>query len=87
LSLGYDIAHCTASAFSPLVATYLVQRVSPVAPGAIYSLFAVLALVGMFMSTKIHQDGGLEDGASSPATETEMADAADEEEETEREII
>eukprot|EP00984_Skeletonema_dohrnii_P016575 scaffold7406_cov122-Skeletonema_dohrnii-CCMP3373.AAC.4 len=87
LSLGYDIAHCTASAFSPLVATYLVQRVSPVAPGAIYSLFAVLALVGMFMSTKIHQDGGLEDGASSPATETEMADATEEEEETEREII
>eukprot|EP00985_Skeletonema_marinoi_P033705 scaffold41951_cov212-Skeletonema_marinoi.AAC.1 len=87
LSLGYDIAHCTASAFSPLVATYLVQRVSPVAPGAIYSLFAVLALVGMFMSTKIHQDGGLEDGTNSPATETEMADASEEEEETEREII
>ena len=91
LSLGYDIAHCTASAFSPLVATYLVQRVSPVAPGAIYSLFAVLGLVGMCMSTKIHQDGGLEDvdNESSPKPTTEMADAAkeEEEEETEREIV
>ncbi len=98
LSLGYDIAHCTASAFSPLLATYLVQRVSPVAPGAIYSLFAVMGLVGIFMSTKIHQDGGLEeggpedlgleegDGVSYPTTE--MADATeDNEEETEREII
>mmetsp|Transcript_21327 Transcript_21327/g.30542 ORF Transcript_21327/g.30542 Transcript_21327/m.30542 type:complete len:467 (-) Transcript_21327:2243-3643(-) len=88
LSLGYDIAHCTASAFSPLLATYLVQRVSPVAPGVIYPLFAVLGLVGIFMSTKIHQDGGLEveDSMSSPTTE--MADATeDDEEETEREII
>lgn len=65
---------------------------SPVAPGAIYSLFAVLGLVGIFMSTKIHQDGGLEDlgleegdGVSSPTTE--MADATEDEEETEREII
>ena len=87
LSLGYDIAHCTASAFSPLVATYLVQRVSPVAPGAIYSLFATLALVGMCMSTKIHQDGGLEDDVDVSSPTTEMADATEEEEETEREII
>jgi hypothetical protein len=86
LSLGYDIAHCTASAFSPLVATFLVQRVSPVAPGAIYSLFAVLGLTGMFISTKIHQDGGLEDGTSAPSTE--MADATeDDEEEIEKEIV
>lgn len=61
---------------------------SPVAPGAIYSLFAVLALVGMFMSTKIHQDGGLEDGDGVSSPTTEMADATeDDEEETEREII
>lgn len=61
---------------------------SPVAPGVIYPLFAVLGLVGIFMSTKIHQDGGLEveDSMSSPTTE--MADATeDDEEETEREII
>ena len=44
------------------------------------------------MSTKIHQDGSLDDGGledgdglSSPATE--MADAIEEEEESEREII
>jgi len=60
-ALGYDLAHCTASAFSPLVATLLVQEVSITAPGYIYPFFAVLAVIGMFMSTKIHQSGGVED--------------------------
>ena len=60
-ALGYDLAHCTASAFSPLVATLLVQEVSTTAPGYIYPFFAVLAVIGMFMSTKIHQSGGVED--------------------------
>ena len=60
-SLGYDLAHCTASAFSPLVATLLAQNVSLVAPGIIYPFFAILGLVGMFTSTKIHQDGGVVD--------------------------
>eukprot|EP00985_Skeletonema_marinoi_P022964 scaffold14929_cov154-Skeletonema_marinoi.AAC.6 len=31
-ALGYDLAHCTASAFSPLIATILVENVGPVAP-------------------------------------------------------
>eukprot|EP00985_Skeletonema_marinoi_P032823 scaffold39724_cov226-Skeletonema_marinoi.AAC.2 len=60
-ALGYDLAHCTASAFSPLVATLLVQEVSITAPGYIYPFFAVFAVIGMFMSTKIHQSGGVED--------------------------
>lgn len=60
-ALGYDLAHCTASAFSPLVATVMVQEVSATAPGYIYPFFAVLAVIGMFMSTKIHKSGGVDD--------------------------
>eukprot|EP01082_Thalassiosira_pseudonana_P011175 g10521.t1 g10521 contig4:2038438-2039984(+) len=60
-ALGYDLAHCTASAFSPLVATVLAQKVSPVAPGVIYPFFAILALVGMVMSIQTHQDGSVHD--------------------------
>ena len=60
-SLGYDIAHCTASAFTPLIATLLAQNVSLMAPGVIYPFFAILGVIGMFTSTKIHQDGGLDD--------------------------
>mmetsp|Transcript_28562 Transcript_28562/g.60273 ORF Transcript_28562/g.60273 Transcript_28562/m.60273 type:complete len:510 (+) Transcript_28562:120-1649(+) len=60
-ALGYDLAHCTASAFSPLVATLLVRDYGTNAPGMMYSFFAVLAVVGMFMSTKIHRDGGIDE--------------------------
>lgn len=60
-ALGYDLAHCTASAFSPLVATVLVQNHGDTAPGFIYPFFAVLAVIGMFMSTKIHNSGGVDD--------------------------
>lgn len=91
LSLGYDIAHCTASAFAPLIATVLVQNVSPVAPGFIYTLFALLGLIGMFMSRKINQDGGIEEDTDPPTNEMAETDDKDkdydEEEETEREII
>ena len=59
-ALGYDLAHCTASAFSPLVATVLVDKYGPDAPAAIYPFFAVIAIIGMLISTKIHQDGGIE---------------------------
>ena len=60
-SLGYDLAHCSASAFAPLIATLLAQNVSLIAPGVIYPFFAILGLIGMFTSTKIHHDGGLDD--------------------------
>lgn len=93
-SLGYDLAHCTASAFSPLVATVLAQKVSPSAPGILYTFFAFLALIGMFMSTKIHQDGGLEDNPDIgiEATPRKEGDGDwmptdGEEEPTEKEII
>lgn len=60
-ALGYDLAHCTASAFSPLVATVLVQNHGDTAPGFIYPFFAVLAVIGMFMATKVHNSGGVDD--------------------------
>ena len=60
-ALGYDLAHCTASAFSPLMATLLVQEVSITAPGYLYPFFALMAVIGMLLSTKIHQSGGLHD--------------------------
>ena len=56
VSLGYDIAHSTASGFSPMIATILAQRVNPTAPGIIYTFFAFVALVGLMMSTQIHHD-------------------------------
>lgn len=60
-ALGYDLAHCTASAFSPLIATLMVQKYGYESPGAIYPFFAVLAIAGMFLSTKVHRDGGIDE--------------------------
>lgn len=60
-ALGYDLAHSTASAFSPLLATVLVQEHGPAAPGWLYPIFAAVAVAGMFASTKIHRDGGEEE--------------------------
>jgi len=61
-ALGYDLAHCSASAFSPLAATLLVQNYGNNSPGMMYPFFAVLAVGGMYMSTKIHRDGGIDEG-------------------------
>ena len=61
-ALGYDLAHCTASAFSPLIATVLVERVGPVAPSIIYPFFGVIAIIGMLISTETHhyRDGDID---------------------------
>lgn len=61
-ALGYDLAHSTASAFSPLVATVLVQNYGTGAPGVLYPFFAVVAAMGMCASTRIHRDGGIDEG-------------------------
>ena len=60
-ALGYDLSHCTASAFSPLIATLLVQNHGVKAPGLLYPLFAVLTGSGMLISTKIYRYGGVID--------------------------
>jgi hypothetical protein len=54
--LGYDIAHSTASGFSPMIATILAQKVNPTAPGIIYTVFAFIAFIGLAISTQIHHD-------------------------------
>jgi len=74
-ALGYDLAHCTASAFSPLIATVLVEKVGPVAPAAIYPFFAVVAIIGMFISTKIHRDGGIEEEGDDDHHDDDRLDA------------
>lgn len=83
-SLGYDLAHCTASAFTPLIATLLTQKVSLIAPGVIYPFFAILGLIGIFTATKIHQDGGLDDLDENQQKEVESDEG---EEEVEKEIV
>jgi hypothetical protein len=56
VSLGYDIAHMTASGFSPLLATLLAQKLNPTAPGILYTFYALIAFLGMMISTQIHYD-------------------------------
>jgi MHS family proline/betaine transporter-like MFS transporter len=51
-SLGYNIAICTSSGFSPLMATALAHRFGPVAPGVIYPLFAVLSIIGLIITKR-----------------------------------
>ena len=55
-ALGYDLANCTAAAFSPLIATLLVDQRGPKAVGGIYTVFAFCAFGGMFLSTIIPRD-------------------------------
>jgi MFS family permease len=53
-ALGYNIALCTSSGFSPLLATALANRFGPIAPGAIYPLFASLSLIGLTIGKRKH---------------------------------
>ena len=58
-SLGFNLGICISAGFSPALATALVKT-SVVAPGFIFPAFSVLGLVGLLVSTKIHQDGGID---------------------------
>jgi len=62
-ALGYDLSHCTATAFSPLIATLLVQEYGPNSVGLLYPFFAILAICGMYLSSKVHRDGGVEESS------------------------
>ena len=91
-SLGYDLAHSTASAFTPLIATILAQNVSLTAAGVLYPCFAILGLFGMFISTKIHKSGGLDDIETEETLENDAqkeveAPGGEEEEQVERQIV
>eukprot|EP00581_Thalassiosira_minuscula_P011572 CAMPEP_0183714754 /NCGR_PEP_ID=MMETSP0737-20130205/9210_1 /TAXON_ID=385413 /ORGANISM="Thalassiosira miniscula, Strain CCMP1093" /LENGTH=483 /DNA_ID=CAMNT_0025943755 /DNA_START=175 /DNA_END=1626 /DNA_ORIENTATION=+ len=59
-ALGYNLGICLSSGFTPAIATALVRDFGPVAPGAIYPFFAILALIGMYLSTKIDRRGDKE---------------------------
>ncbi len=48
-AVGYDLAQSTASAFTPLIATVLLQNYGSKAPGLIYPFFAVSFLPLDFM--------------------------------------
>jgi MFS family permease len=56
-ALGYNIAMCTSSGFSPLLATVLANHFGPIAPGAIYPLFASLSLIGLIVGRCKHSQG------------------------------
>lgn len=56
VALGYNLGICVSAGFSPAVATALVRAYGPLAPGAIYPFFAILALIGMLVSTRIKRD-------------------------------
>lgn len=74
-SLGYNVAICVSSGFSPLFATALVQRFGPVAPGAIYPFFAALSFIGLFVSKKItrHETENAANGQSLEVDVTNQA--------------
>lgn len=58
--MGFNIGICISSGFSPALATWLV-KFSPPSPGFIFTAFAGLGLLGMFISTKVHTDGGIDE--------------------------
>ena len=61
VSLGFNIGICIYSGFSPALATWLVNGFSSFSPGFIFTAFTLLGLLGMFVSTKVHTDGGIDE--------------------------
>jgi len=55
-AMGYNLGICISAGFSPAIATAITHTYGVVAPGAIYPFFAVLALIGMFISTKVRKE-------------------------------
>mmetsp|Transcript_7663 Transcript_7663/g.11366 ORF Transcript_7663/g.11366 Transcript_7663/m.11366 type:complete len:460 (-) Transcript_7663:34-1413(-) len=73
VSLGFNIGICISSGFSPALATWLVTF-SPPSPGFIFTAFAGLGLLGMFISTKVHTDGGIDEDDASVGKLTAVED-------------
>jgi len=55
--IGYNVAVCISSGFSPLLATALVNRFGPVAPGIIYPLFALCSTIGLIIGKTNNEQG------------------------------
>jgi hypothetical protein len=73
VSLGFNIGICISSGFSPALATWLVTF-STFAPGLIFTVFAVLGLVGMCISNKVYTDGGIDEDSEDKMTVIEDDD-------------
>lgn len=73
VSLGFNIGICLSSGFSPALATWLVKY-SPFLPGFIFTAFAILGLLGMFISSKVHTDGGIDEDDASESKLTALED-------------
>jgi MHS family proline/betaine transporter-like MFS transporter len=73
-ALGYDLASCTAAAFSPLVATLLTKSYGPNSVGGIYTVFAFCAFGGMYLSTMIPRDGDSGEVQQFESPRLELAD-------------
>mmetsp|Transcript_30796 Transcript_30796/g.56991 ORF Transcript_30796/g.56991 Transcript_30796/m.56991 type:complete len:451 (-) Transcript_30796:497-1849(-) len=56
-ALGYNLGLSISAGFSPAIATMFSRDFGPVAPGVIYSFYAVMALIGMFVSIKNPHQG------------------------------
>ena len=56
-AIGYNVAVCISSGFSPLIATALVNRFGPVAPGVIYPLFALFSTIGLMIGKMCNKQG------------------------------
>jgi len=77
-ALGWNAGICVSAGFSPAVATSLVHRFGTVAPASIYPFFSLLALIGMFISTKVHNEEDESRIGGTKATLTLDSDFTDE---------
>ncbi len=73
VSVGFNIGICLSSGFSPALATWLVKY-SPFLPGFIFTAFAILGLLGLFESSKVHTDGGIDEDDASEGKLTAIED-------------
>eukprot|EP00586_Coscinodiscus_wailesii_P000410 CAMPEP_0172487384 /NCGR_PEP_ID=MMETSP1066-20121228/16471_1 /TAXON_ID=671091 /ORGANISM="Coscinodiscus wailesii, Strain CCMP2513" /LENGTH=559 /DNA_ID=CAMNT_0013253975 /DNA_START=139 /DNA_END=1818 /DNA_ORIENTATION=+ len=54
VSIGYNIAHAVLGGFSPAIATVMVDKFGVNSPGFLYTIVAVLSLVGLF-TAPVHE--------------------------------
>jgi hypothetical protein len=59
-----------------MVATIIAQKVSPTAPGIIYTFFALIGFIGMMISTQIHNDDTTDTSAHTGTTANNTTDTA-----------
>ena len=80
-SVGYNIGICISAGFSPTIATALVHNYGDIAPGYMYTVFAVLSLIGMYIATKIPDTRGDDDYTMDITKNVDLESESDEKEE------